>query len=169
MASIISQINWIANGERADSVTMNRPLLEFLTKYETGLISLNSNAVAVTLDPSIWDVSCTDGMLVSYSAGKLYPSTQALQSSIVGIADVSNSTVLMNGVVQSSLFGTALVDDSRYFMDYSVPGGITVTRTNSAPFIGYTFDTTGSGDIVISINTHSVIDNSEIHMDGGSY
>jgi len=169
MASIISQINWIANGERADSVTLNRPLLEFLTKYETGLISLNSNAVSVTVDPSLWDVTCIDGMLISYSAGKLYPSTQALETSVVGIADVSNSTILINGIVQSSLFATALVDDSKYFMDYSTAGGITTTRLSDAPFIGYTFDSTGSGDIVISINVHSILNDKEIHMDGGSY
>lgn len=37
----LSQIEWITNGERASALNMNRPLKQFLTKYNINIESIN--------------------------------------------------------------------------------------------------------------------------------
>jgi hypothetical protein len=71
MASIISEINWIANGERADSVTLNRPLLEFLTKYEIGDVSLSSNVILTKIDNTLITNTIDDYDVVSLDSAGL--------------------------------------------------------------------------------------------------
>lgn len=45
----LSQIEWITNGERASALNMNRPLKQFITKYNTNIDELNDSLRNVIL------------------------------------------------------------------------------------------------------------------------
>ena len=143
MASIISQINWIGNGERADSVTLNRPLLEFLSKYETGNVTLEASVMSITVDPSTI-IGCNTGDLVSIrkSDGKIVQASST-ETNVLGIIDVLYNKVYMQGLIPSSL--VTVNPNERYYQDLSTPGAITNIKTASAVQVGKTIDKDGDG------------------------
>ena len=45
----LNQIEWITNGERASSLNMNRPLKQFITKYNISIDELNNSLNNIVL------------------------------------------------------------------------------------------------------------------------
>jgi len=152
--SIISQINWIANGEKASSVVLNRPLLEFLAKYETGVFDLASANVSIFADPSIIGASVTDGALVSLQigTGKIVNTDRTNYKNILGIADVTNSRIYIKGVIDRAIVvanNASIATDTiptKYYANYTVgqEGKLSTTISGNSPYVGVTLDYNGA-------------------------
>jgi len=154
MASIISQINWIGNGERADSVTLNRPLLEFLSLYETGQIKLSSSNISMHIADSVFGPGVTDGAVVSVVSGSVVLTDSSNYREILGIADKTYNRVYLSGAIDGTLLDAfnyidpvTIANDTKFYADLSGgnSGKITNVRTGNEPYIGFTIDYNGSG------------------------
>jgi len=145
MASIISEINWIANGERADSVTLNRPLLEYLSKYEAGVVTLSAGSLIMSIDASIIDAAVSTGDLVSINTGTgdIVQTTPANKDEILGIIDVPNSKLYISGLVPDDIL--TVNPNEKYYLNLGVPGAITNVFTTGSIYLGMSIDIDGAG------------------------
>ena len=163
MASIISSINWVANGERADSVTINRPLLEFITKYETGDITLSTDSMILKIDTDLVTAAgLSDYDLIAYNnAGVLEKADSSNKDNIIGII-INNGAmtdVYVGGLIDTSfLVPVPTAAQEKYYLDETLgnKGKLTNSNTGSNLYIGRILEVdTGSYKFLIEFNSGS--------------
>ena len=138
MAKLLDTINWIADGERATALVLNRTLKEFVQSVDNNELNLTSKSSSISVVPAtdLEGSVATDNFVYHNSDGLFHRALggDSTTDKTVGLyANVDgNYSIVFSGVVGF----TGLTTGSTYYLSDTVPGGLTDVSYPGAVKVG---------------------------------